>query len=191
MQMKVQDIRNIQDKEKKHEFHFVIARTIREHLKNLTVFKKPMSFSGIIAEILKILRPVIKGEHKWGEQRMSKYRYVSEDKDEKRDHVHTYLDEDVYRELKLIHQDLNFYSIGQIVRGFVDFFLELVKEHGDNVFKELKKIYKRWKEQANSDRLTLREYLRHIWRLLPFIEGGNGHLSFYDNSFTPFWIIRM
>jgi hypothetical protein len=178
-------------KKKKHEFHFVIPRNMTESLKKLRVFKKTMGFSKTVTKILKVLHPVIKVEHKWGEQRMSKYRYVSEDKDEKRDHVHAYLDEKVYRELKLIHQDLNFYSIGQIVRMFLDFFLELVKEYGRNVFSVLASNYKRWKSQAKDCRRTLREEVRQLSELLPFIEGGSGHLTIYNDSFAPLYFLRL
>jgi hypothetical protein len=185
------DAYNMQDKQKKHEFHFVIRRSMRERLKKLTVFEKPLCFSAIIKKILKVLRPAIKVEHKWGVQRMSKYRYVSPDPDEERDHIHVYIDKDVYRELKLIHQDLNFYSIGQIMRMFLDLFLELVEEYGKNVFKYLKRTYKEWRDIAKNFRLTLREEVRQLNKILPMIEGGNGHLSIYDSTFTPFWIRRL
>jgi hypothetical protein len=189
--MKKQERDDTQDVQKKHEFHFVVPRSMRENLKKLTVFEKPTCFSKTVVKILEALRPVIKVEHKWGEQRMSKYRYVSDDPDEKRDHVHTYLDEDVYRELKLIHQDLNFYSISQIVRMFLDFFLELVKEHGKNVFSILAENYKRWEEDAKDFRLTLREAVRQLYRILPWIEGGNGNLTIYNDTFTPLYFLRL
>jgi hypothetical protein len=189
--MNRQEWQTIRGDQEKHEFHFVIARSVREHLKELRVFKKSLGFSKTVEKILEVLRPVIKCEHKWGRQRMSKYWYVSDDPDEKRDHVHAYLDEDVYRELKLIHQDLNFFSIGQIVRGFLELFLELIDEYGDDVFKELKKIYKRWEVQVKDFHLTLDEYLRHLSQILPRIEGGNGHLSLYDDTFTPLMILRL
>jgi hypothetical protein len=185
------EIQSIKNEQEKHEFHFVIARSMREKLKELNVFKNPMSFSGIVAKIPSVLQPVVKVEHKWGEQRMSKYLYVSNNPDEKRDHVHAYLDENVYRELKLIHQDLNFYSISQIVRMFLDFFLELVEEHGENTLRYLKLTYKRWKEDADDFRLTYREEVRQLCRILPMIKGGHGHLSLYDDNFTPFSIFRL
>jgi ferredoxin-thioredoxin reductase catalytic subunit len=187
----VQDIPEMYEKQEKHEFHFVIARRMKEKLKELHVFEKSMGFSKTVTEILAVLRPVIQVEHKWGEQRMSRYRYVSDDKDEKRDHVCAYMDEDVYRELKLIHQDLNFYSISQIIRGFLEFFLDLVEEYGADVFKELKKVYKRWEELARECRLTLREEVRQLFNILPIIEGGNGNLTIYDHTFTPLYFLRL
>jgi hypothetical protein len=187
----MQVIQCTKEKQVKHEFHFVIARSMRESLKDLKVFKKPLSLSKTIVEILKALRPLVKAEQKWGEQRMSKYRYISDDRDEKRDHVCAYLNEDVYRELKLIHQDLNFYSISQIVRGFLGLFLELVKTHGSKVFRYLKRTFRKWSEITNSLRLTMREELRQLWRILPLIPGRKGVLVVYDNTFTPFYTLRL
>jgi hypothetical protein len=185
------DILFEEEKKKKHEFHFVIPRSMKEKLKKLTVFQKPLSFSRTVVKIFNELRPVMKVEHKWGEQRMSKYRYVSPDPDEKRDHVHVYVDEDVYRELKLIHQDLNFYSISQIARMFLDFFLELVDEYGIDVFSVLAANYKRWEEDAKIFRLTMREAVRQLYEILPRIEGENGHLTIYDDTFTPLYFLRL
>jgi hypothetical protein len=182
---------DLRDKQEKHEFHFVIPRSMKKKLRELTVFEKPIGFSKTVVEILSALRPVIKVEHKWGEQRMSRYRYVSTDPDEKRDHVHAYLDEDVYREIKLIHQDLNFYSISQIVRMFLDFFLELVKEHGKDVFSILAANYKKWEEDARDLRITIREEVRQLEQIIPIIEGGRGNLTIYDDTFTPLYFLRL
>ena len=176
---------------KKHNFHFIIARSIKERLKNLDVFEKSLNFSQTIRRILSELAPLIKVKHKWGEQQMSRYIYVSEDEDEKRDHVYAYLDEDVYRELKLIHQDLNFYSIGQIVRGFCEFFLDLADEFGKGLFKVLERNFKEWEVIARTLRLTLREELQHLLRIIPLLPGGKGHLTLYDSHFIPFYILRL
>jgi hypothetical protein len=193
MIMEIQDMQTIQDmteKQAKHEFHFLIPRSMKKKLRELTVFKKPIGFSKTVKKILSALRPAIKVEHKWGEQQMSRYRYVSDDKNEVRDHVCAYLDEDVYRELKSIHQDLNFYSIGQIIRDFLDFFLVLVEEYGDDVFSYLESTYKEWEETADLFRLTFREEMRQLRYILHRIEGGRGHLAVYDDTFTPFYIRR-
>ena len=180
-----------EEKVKKHNFHFVVPRSMKERLKNLDVFEKSLNFSQTIKCILKELAPMIKVKQKWGEQQMSRYLHVSEDEEEKRDHVYAYLDEDVYRELKSIHQDLNFYSIGQIVRGFCEFFLDLADEHGKGLFEELERNFKEWERIARNFRLTLREELQHLLRIIPLLRGGKGHLTLYDSHFTPFYILRL
>jgi hypothetical protein len=186
-----EDIALCEGQKKKHNFHFVLARSMKERLKNLDVFEKSLNFSQTINRILSELTPLIKVKHKWGEQQRSKYLYVSEDEDEKRDHVYAYLDEDVYRKLKLIHQDLNFYSIGQILRGFCEFFLDLVDEFGRGVFKVLARNFEKWKDISSAFRLTFREELQHLLRIIPLLPGGKGILTIYDSHFTPFYIRRL
>ncbi|MBN2536072.1 MAG: hypothetical protein JXB88_24540, partial [Spirochaetales bacterium] len=101
---------------KLHEFHFVIGQSMRMRLEELDVWGNLYNISGIVVRILSLLVPVIKREHDWGKQRDSRYEYVSPDREEDRVHMHAYLPENLYRKLKLIHHDLNFFSMGQIVR---------------------------------------------------------------------------
>ena len=129
-----------------HEFHFVLNRGMKNDLMNLELYQKKGSLSGVITGILSLIGPVIKSEHKWGKQRASQYLPVCSDPDEIREHVHVYLPGEVYRELKLMHQDLNVYSIAQLLRGFLRFFLNMVKEYGNKVFQELKRLFKKWNE---------------------------------------------
>ncbi|MBN2443984.1 MAG: hypothetical protein JXJ04_21660 [Spirochaetales bacterium] len=91
-----------------HDFHFLVDRLMKKRLVNLDIFKKTRSFSGIIVKILTIIIPFIRKEHKWGEQRLSKYAAVCDDPEEIRDNVHAYIPGELYRELKLLHQDLIF-----------------------------------------------------------------------------------
>ena len=102
-----------------HEFHFVLDRGMKNNLMDLELYRKIGNLSGVITRVLTLIAPVIKREHKWGEQMSSRYLPVCEDPDEIREHVHAYLQEEVYRELKLLHQDLNCYSIAQLLRGFL------------------------------------------------------------------------
>ena len=108
-----------------HVFHFVIDRVMKNKLKNLDIFKGSGNLSGIIVRIFSLLAPLIKKEHKWGEQRVSRYLPVCDDPDEIREHVQVYIPGKLYRELKLLHADLNCFSIAQLARGFLRFFLDL------------------------------------------------------------------
>ena len=174
-----------------HEFHFVLDSGMKNDLLDLKLYKKTGNLSGVITKILSFLSPVIEREHKWGDQRNSRYLPVCSDPDEIREHVHVYLPEKMYRELKLMHQDLNFYSIAQMLRGFLRFFLDLVKEFGEKTFDELHRLFKRWNKEKEETSLTPREGLRQLWRILRHLPGKTRLINIYCKEFSPFWIFRL
>ena len=174
-----------------HEYHFVMGRSMKESLQGLDMFEKTGSLSGIIVRILLLFYPVIKREHKWGEQRMSRYMPVSDDPDEKRDHVHVYFPGNVYRLLKLMHQDLNVYSIAQLIRFFLEIFLDLVRVYGDNLFQEITKLYKQWNVESKKNQLTPRKFIRQLYIIIQHLPGQSRLINIYDNQFSPFWIFRL
>jgi hypothetical protein len=167
-----------------------MGRSMRKKIMSLDLYDETKNLSRVIMKILTLLIPVIEREHKWGEQRMSRYMYVSVDPEEKRDHVHAYLPPAMYRRLKLMHQDLNFYSIAQIIRGFLEFFLDLVEEYGKDVFKELKRLFKKWEGENKKNRLTPRKILRQLGIILLHLKGQKKLVNVYDAYFTPFWIFQ-
>ncbi|MBN2532513.1 MAG: hypothetical protein JXB88_06450 [Spirochaetales bacterium] len=176
---------------KLHEFHFVLTQRMKVRIEGLHVFKGLHSISGIIARILLLLVPVIKREHDWGKQRYSRYMYVSPDRRESRVHAHTHLPEDLYRKLKLIHQDLNFFSLAQIVRFFLELFLLLVKLYKDGILQELERMYKQWRKEERDTRLTLSQYMRQLRIIVQHLPAGKRIINVYDGHFTPFWRFRL
>ena len=174
-----------------HEFHFIIGRDMKEELMNLDLYRVKGSLSGIIVRILSLISPIIKREHKWGKQRMSRYMAVSENPDEIREHVHVYFPGKMYRELKLMHQDLNCYSIAQLVRDFLKLFIDLIKKFGNKLFKELERIFNKWNEEKVKTRPRTREYIRQLWKIIQHLPGNNRLINIYDRNFSPFWIIRI
>ena len=174
-----------------HVFHFILDREMKKKLKNLCIFKKSGSLSRVIVKIFSLLAPLIKKEHKWGEQRVSRYLPVCDDPDEIREHVHVYFPGEVYRQLKLIHQDLNVYSIAQLVRGFLSFFLALVNEYGNNVFQELKRLFTQWKDEDGKTRLTPRQIVRQLLQIIQHFSGKNRLINIYDRQFSPSWIFLL
>ena len=171
-----------------HEFHLVMDRGMKKNLTSLDMYKDVGSLSGVIVKIFSLLIPIIMREHKWGKQRMSRYLPVCKDSDEVRDHVHVYFPMDKYRQLKLMHQDLNVYSIAQLVRGFLNLFLSMVNEFGDDVYQELTKLFMRWKEEMGKNHLTPRNFLRQLIIILRHIQGNNRLVNCYNSNYSPFWI---
>jgi hypothetical protein len=174
-----------------HIFHFIVDSEMKTQLKNTGLFCDSVSLSGRIVSILDMLMPVIGNEHKWGEQRMSRYMNVCDDPDEVREHVHVYFPPGLYRKLKLLHQDLNAYSIAQLLRGFLRFFLGLLDVHGEKVFQVLKKTFSRWKKDERDTRQTLRESVQQLLKIIRHLPRKNRHVTIYDGSSIPFWILRM
>ena len=172
-------------------FHFVMDRGMKKDLKKLDMYAEKGSLSGVIVKIFSFLAPLVKKEHKWGEQRLSRYLPVCDDPDEIREHVHVCFPGEMYRQLKLIHQDLNVYSIAQLLRGFLRFFLGLVNEYGNNVFQELKRLFKQWKKEDGKIRLTPREIVQQLLLIIQHFSGKNRLINIYDRQFSPSWIFLL
>ena len=102
-----------------------------------------------------------------------------------------YVPDELYRELKLLHQDLNFFSIAQLVREFFDFFLGLVDVYKDDVFQELEILFSRWRSEGKQTRQTSRKFLRHLWLIIQNLPGKNRLVTVYNKEYSPFWIFRI
>jgi hypothetical protein len=174
-----------------HDFHFVIARDMKEKLRGLDIFNGVKGVSGVIVRILKVLTPLIGEELKWGEQRMSRYRNVCDDSEVVREDVHVYMPQGLYRELKLLHQGLNFYSIAQFVRELIEWFLGFVEGCQGDVLKELTELFAGWIRAQKQTRLTLKEYVRQLFRIIQHLPGKNRLISIYNQQYTPFWVLRV
>jgi hypothetical protein len=174
-----------------HDFHCVVARDMKEKLRELNLFKGVKGVSGVIVRILQVMTPVIGKELKWGEQRMSRYMNVCDDPDVARDHVHVYVPDGLYRELKLLHQGLNFYSIAQFVRGLLEWFLGFVDECEGDILEELTEIFASWAAERKETRLTLREYMRQLLRIIRHLPGKNRLIAVYNHNYSPFWVLRV
>jgi hypothetical protein len=174
-----------------HDFHCLLARDMKEKLRNLKVFKGTRGISGIIVRILQLLTPVIGQEYKWGDQRCAKYMNVCDDPDVVRDHVHVYVPDSMYRELKLLHQGLNFYSIAQFVRGLLEWFLNFVEGCEGDALKELREVFGNRAAEKKESRLTIREYMRQLLKIIRHLPGKNRLITIYNQDYSPFRVMRI
>ncbi|MBN1697978.1 MAG: hypothetical protein JW881_10730 [Spirochaetales bacterium] len=174
-----------------HEFHCVITTTMRKKLKNQKLFCSRGSLSGIIVGIISLFNPFTLKEHQWGKQRMSRYQPVSHDHDEHREHIHVYFPEDVYRKVKLLHADLNFFSIAQLVRWLLELFLEMFEKYGNKVIEEFEKIFLEWNNEERQIQQTSRRNLRQLFKIIQHLQGRNSFISMYTCHYSPFWILRL
>ncbi|MBN1698543.1 MAG: hypothetical protein JW881_13595 [Spirochaetales bacterium] len=174
-----------------HEFHFLITDKMKKQLKTVQLFGTGGSLSGMIVGIMSLIDPLIIKEHLWGNQRMSRYQPVSRQPDENREHVHVYFQEDMYRKIKLLHADLNCFSIAQLVRWLLELFLALVEEYGDRVIEKLKKRFKQWDIEEKNIQQTPQRKLRQLSKIIQHTPGSNRLLSIYTGHYYPFWILRL
>ena len=174
-----------------HDFHCVLDRNMKEKLRDLDIFKRVRGVSGKVVRILQVLIPVIRRELKWGQQRMSRYMNVCDDPDVERDHVHVYVPAGLYRELKLLHHGLNFYSIAQFVRELLEWFLEFVEECEGNTLHKLQELFAHWATIKKETRLTLKEYMRQLFTIVQHLPGRNRLITVYNQNYSPFWVLRV
>ncbi len=115
-----------------HNFHFKIEISSIERLKKINNIKLK-SLSGIIKYIIKLSYKFIEKSHYFDNEENSCYKKINTNKN-----IHIYLQEEDYRRLKQIHQDLNYFSIAQILRKIINKFLYYYEKYG--LEKLLKKI---------------------------------------------------
>ena len=172
-----------------YDFHFIIDERLKKQLLNQRFFSETTSFSGIVVRILQLLYPRLEKEHFFGKERMSRYQLVAADLTLKRCSVHVYLPRDLYRRLKLIHQDLNFYSIAQFIRWMLQLFLKLVASNSINLRQKLDTLLIHCQRQIAAARLPL----KIVRQLSSFMKCGIDKLrlmSIYDSNFSSMMVLH-
>ena len=176
--------------QKIYKFHFKMDVEMMQTLANTSIFRKIGNFSRLIIRVLTMLSPCMEKQHLKGEQMMSRYQLIHDDMEIERKSVYVYLPDSRYRQLKLMHQDLNYYSMAQLLRLILSVFLDLTKEYGDDVEAKLMLLYRQWK--AKRDR---RKYeWKPVEELLHFIYQKSKisrFLTLYSNKFQPISIYRL
>jgi hypothetical protein len=143
-----------------HELHFVINQQLYHDLRELSL-KLNKKLSTTIVFIFQHMGFLIEKNHFLANEKNSEYHFLPYPK-EKRIHIHCYLPEHQYRKMKLIHQDLNTYSLAQIIREIIIIFLKGCAKHGINSFlNRLNKISQDWENKK-----------RHIMREKKFLKNN-------------------
>ena len=144
-----------------YEFHFKINEKTLEKLKILAR-KLEMSLSKTIIFIFMSMHIFIERNHLMTKEKDSKYKIIA-DFEEERYSVHSYIELEIYKKLKHIHQDLNFYSMAQILREVIERFLEGCEKYGIFEFiKRLKKINEIWEEKKIIHKKNKKYFVRQL-----------------------------
>ena len=179
------------DEEKRiYEFHFKVDAQMKIDLESTDEYKKSGNLSGLIVKILESLCGKMENKHFFGEQKNSAYEFINEDFAVKRESVHVYLPAALYRKLKLMHNNLNFYSIAQLLREVLGVYVGLDRVHKEGVDDHIKELAAGW-EKENSVKKLEGSKLRQLSQLL---EGKHENLvlmSIYDIGFSPAHIYRL
>ena len=107
-----------------HELHIVVNSAMKKRLENVAR-KFNISISGLIVYILQIYSNRVKKIYCFGEEDGNRYERIDGDA-----RIHVYLSKQDYRFLKKIHADLNFFSMGALLRRIILLFLEEYEKMG-------------------------------------------------------------
>ncbi|HOJ64940.1 MAG TPA: hypothetical protein PLE45_11030, partial [Spirochaetota bacterium] len=101
-----------------HELHIVVNSAMKKKLASIAK-KFNISISGLIVYILQIYSNRVKKIYCFGPEDGNKYERIDGDA-----RIHLYLSKQDYRFLKKIHADLNFFSMGCLLRRIILLFLK-------------------------------------------------------------------
>ena len=107
-----------------HELHIVVNSEIKKRLASIAR-KFNISISGLIVYILQIYNNRVKEIYCFGPEDGNKYERIDGDA-----RFHIYLSKQDYRFLKKMHADLNFFSMGALLRRIILLFLEEYEKLG-------------------------------------------------------------
>jgi len=101
-----------------HELHIVVNSEMKKRIASIAK-KFDISISGLIVYILQLYTNRVKKIYCFGEEDSNRYERIDGDS-----RIHVYLSKKDYRFLKKIHADLNFFSMGALLRRIILLFLE-------------------------------------------------------------------
>ncbi len=149
-----------------HELHIVVNSEMKKRLASIAK-KFDISLSGLVAYILQIYTNRVKKIYCFGPEDGNKYERIDGDS-----RIHLYLSKQDYRFLKKIHADLNFFSMGVLLRRIILLFL-----------KEYNRIGITGVEMKFSV-ITLRLFLR-LTKMKKW--NKSRELSHFEGNTTPFY----
>jgi len=144
-----------------HELHFVLGRKLYNELIGLSkVYKKSISKTMVL--ILDTLDAFLEKNNLMAKEKDSRYLIIDKD-DNARYDIHCYISESQYRKLRFAYYSLNFYSIAQIVRKLIEYFVRAKLKYGfEKLVRKLYEIKILWAEMkknyVNDKRIFLRQF---------------------------------
>ncbi|HOF00201.1 MAG TPA: hypothetical protein PK385_02295 [Spirochaetota bacterium] len=110
------------------DFHFASNSVMKN---NIIRFGKKYNYniSQTIRNLVKTVSFYLDRKHYYEEEDRNTYSRVYADCD-----IHLYISEEEYRKIKVIHANMNFYSMAKLVRWMIDLFFDIEARLGNKVF---------------------------------------------------------
>ncbi len=110
------------------EFDFVLNQDLFEKINNLKD-KKDKDLSTLIREIIIFMLPVLKRKHLFEKRRDKDYKFINATR-----RIRIYIPEEVYNELKLVHDHINSFSIAILIRELLEIYFAGIEVEGEEEF---------------------------------------------------------
>ena len=146
----------------KKDFHFIIDRKTHKRLMKLSNQTK-MSISSTVIHIFEKMTPYLEKKHIKFCENTGEYSLISPS-DNNRKSIHVYLPVEYHRKLKLLHMDLNYYSMGKILREIIQEYLKGLFKSGLKLHvKKIENSLKNWKRTRSKFILQKKnKFIRHM-----------------------------
>ncbi len=113
------------------EFDFVLNKSLFDKIKYLKE-KKNKDLSVIVREIILLMIPILRKKHLYEKRRDKDYKFINAT-----EKIRVFLPEEVYNELKLVHDQLNSFSIATLIRELLEVYFAGIQIYGEEKFMKM------------------------------------------------------
>ncbi|HOL57852.1 MAG TPA: hypothetical protein PLD75_09885, partial [Spirochaetota bacterium] len=132
-------------------FEFVVNKDLYEKIKNLKN-QKNKNLSAIVRDIMLKMAFFLTKKHIEEPIRKKDYPRVNASKK-----IRTFLPEEVYNQLKMLHHQLNTFSMATLVREIMEVYFEGIEEYGEEKFMEIMKKVSEEIEMMRKNKVRVRK----------------------------------
>ncbi|HPP04183.1 MAG TPA: hypothetical protein PK351_05100 [Spirochaetota bacterium] len=133
------------------EFEFVVNKDLYEKIKNLKN-QKNKSISAIVRDILLKMAFFLTKKHIEEPIRKKDYPRINATKK-----IRTYLPKEIYNQLKMLHHQLNTFSMATLLREIMEVYFKGVEEYGEEEFMEITKKVSEEIEMMRKNKVKVRK----------------------------------
>ncbi len=113
------------------EFDFVLNKSLFDKIKNLKD-KKNKDLSVIVREIILLMIPILRKKHLYEKRKEKDYKFINAT-----EKIRVFLPEEIYNELKLVHDQLNSFSIATLIRELLEVYFAGIQIYGEEKFMKM------------------------------------------------------